>query len=92
MEGFVSTDSNHCTCSWHKDFWETAELNGECIITKTQELFLQDLILNSGGEIGMYFEVKYILFPKGEQFEGAGFWSCFCENNFGEKWLNNSVY
>ena len=71
--------------SWHKDLGETFEPDGECFITKTQELFLQDLILNSGVRIGMFLGGKYILFPNGEQCEGPGFWSYLNDTNFGEK-------
>ena len=45
----------------------------------------KDLIWNSGDGIGIYFGVKYILSPKGEQCGGPGFWSYLNDNNFGEK-------
>ena len=54
--------------------------------TKTQELFLCDLeflVRNSSvifefrGRNWNVFLVKYILFPKGEQCEGPGFWHYF---------------
>ena len=45
----------------------------------------KDLTWNSGDGIGMYFEVKYILSPKGEQCGRPGFWSHSGGNNFGEK-------